>query len=297
MTYAPVILFVYARLAHTQRTIEALGKNLLADKTDLIVYSDAAKDKSQEEAVAKVRHYLKTVDGFKSVMIIEREKNWGLANSILSGVSETLASNSSVIVLEDDLVTSPYFLNFMNEGLVKYETIEAVASIHGYVYPTINAHQPFFLRGSDCWGWATWERAWKTFNQNGLELLEELEKKKLSSEFDFESSYPYTKMLKDQIAGKNNSWAVRWKASTFLNNQLVLYYHESLVQNIGNDNTGTHSDTTDVFEVKLANTYNGIPELIIEENKNIRKKFSEFYKSTSPSFLQKVKAKLKSLRN
>src|SRR5690606_31084323 len=160
---------------HTQQTVEALQKNILAEESDLIIYSDAEKHQKNRGSVNDVRAYIKTIDGFNSVSIIERDKNYGLANSIIDGVTTVVEKYGKVIVLEDDLVTSPYFLQFMNDGLNIYDENKDVASIHGYVYP-VNGHLPeiFFLRGADCWGWATWKDMWALFETDGAKLLNEL---------------------------------------------------------------------------------------------------------------------------
>lgn len=251
----PIALFTYRRLGHTQRTIEALAANHGANESDLVIYSDAARDQFAEEDVRAVRSYLGTVSGFRSLRIIEREKNLGLAQSIIRGVTEMLAESENVIVVEDDLVTAPYFLRYMNDGVRHYQDDPRVVSVHGYVYP-VNCQLPetFFLRGADCWGWATWRRGWSVFNPDGTALLSELKDRKLTWQFDFDGTYGYTKMLEDQIAGANDSWAVRWYASAFLREKLTLYPGRSLVQNIGNDLSGTHCGVTTYYDVQVSQT-------------------------------------------
>lgn len=249
---APVVLFTYARLAHTMRTVEQLAHNALAEQTDLIIFSDAAKNEKSQSAVDEVRAYLPTISGFRSVTVHHRPHNFGLSKSIIDGVTRSLQEHDCVIVLEDDMVTSPHFLTYMNEGLNHYAERTEVVSIHGYVYP-VERELPevFFLRGADCWGWATWRRGWQIFNPDGPALLAELKAQGLGKQFDFNGSYPYMKMLEDQIAGRNDSWAIRWYASAFLAEKLTLYPGQSLVQNIGNDASGTHCGTTDVWDVQL----------------------------------------------
>ena len=155
MKISPVVLFTYNRLEHTQHTVHALQKNLLASKSDLVVFSDAAKSDAQANSVAEVRRYIKQIGGFKSVTIFERETNMGLANSIISGVTSIVNNHGRVIVLEDDLVTSPYFLTYMNLALEKYADDDRIASIHGYSYPVKEQlPEAFFLSGAACWGWA-----------------------------------------------------------------------------------------------------------------------------------------------
>ena len=239
---APIALFVYNRPGHTRWTIEALQKNILASDSDLIIFSDGPKDAAgSKQSVLAVRAYLKTIQGFKSVKIMEREKNQGLAKSIIAGVTSVVGEFGKVIILEDDMVSSQYFLQYMNEALGLYEKEDDVISIHGYIYPVKGIlPETFFLKGADCWGWATWKRGWDLFEPDGKKLLRELKETNLTKEFDFSGSYPYTKMLKDQIAGRNNSWAIRWYASAFLKNKLTLYPGKSLIYNTGFDGSGTH---------------------------------------------------------
>src|SRR5512146_318351 len=211
---APVALFVYNRPWHTRQAVEALLANAEAPETPLYIYSDAPKDAAASKLVAEVRGYIASITGFKSVSIIERDHNFGLASSIIDGVTRMCRENGRVIVLEDDLVVSRYFLKFMNDGLRFYEDDDRVISISGYVYPVRERlPETFFLRGADCWGWATWKRGWDLFEEDGRKLLEQLVGKGLLDRFDLFGAYGYSQMLRDQIRGKNSSWAVRWYAS------------------------------------------------------------------------------------
>lgn len=253
MKLAPIVVFAYNRPDHLRQTILALKQNVLADESDLYVYSDAQKSEAQSNKVEAVREYTRLIDGFKSVTIVERETNLGLASSIIEGVTTIVNKYGRIIVLEDDMVTSPYFLSYMNEALEKYADEDRVVSIHGYVYP-VKQHLPeaFFLPGADCWGWATWSRGWNCFNSDGQSLLEELKRTKQIRSFDFNGAYPFSKMLEEQIMGKNDSWAIRWYASAFLAGKLTMYPGRSLVHNIGNDRTGIHCIETTDWDVKLS---------------------------------------------
>ena len=299
---APIVLFVYNRLEHTQQTIRALLANHLASESDLLIYSDGPKDlEGDARNVQAVRSYLHQVQGMKSITIILREKNLGLAANIISGVSEVVERWGRVIVLEDDLVTSPFFLQYVNDGLEMYAQEERVASIHGYVYP-LGLEQKqllpetFFLRGADCWGWGTWQRAWRYFEADGNKLLAELEEKKLQGLADFNNSYGYTKMLKEQIRGINNSWAIRWYFSAFLSEMLTLYPKESLVLNIGNDGSGTHCGSTEVFSGLLQSQKVSMEKQLPVESKIARESFTFFYKKRKwdiRDILEKVRGRWK----
>ena len=279
MNCSPIVLFTYNRLTHTQQTVEALQKNFLASDSDLIIYSDGAKNEQAFSQVNEVREYLKTIKGFKSVSIIERDKNWGLADNIIDGVTEIVNKYGTIIVLEDDMITSQFFLKYMNEALEFYENEQNVISIHGYNYP-VKEKLPdtFFLKGADCWGWATWKRGWNLFEPDGKKLYNEIVNKKLKNEFNFYNSYDYLNMLKRQCKGKNNSWAVRWYASAFLKNKLTLYPGKSLINNIGLDGSGTHCANGNNLSAELKNNMIKIGNITIEENQIAKKAISSFFR-------------------
>ncbi len=160
MKLSKIALFVYNRPEHVKKAVESLVSNIGSNESELFIFSDGPKDEKDEKLVLAVRKILKEVRGFKKVKLIIRNENIGLSKSIISGISEVFENTDRIIVLEDDLVTSKYFLKFMNEGLEFYQNIEEVISIHGYVYPVNEVlPQTFFLKGADCWGWATWKRA------------------------------------------------------------------------------------------------------------------------------------------
>ena len=241
---APVALFVYRRPAHARQAVQSLLANAEAPRTQLVVFSDGPRKADTQGDVAQVRAYARGITGFAGVRVVERERNLGLAQSILAGVGEMLAEHGRVIVVEDDLVVSPFFLAYMNEGLRRYAGHERVASIHGYMYPShVALPETFFLRGADCWGWATWDRAWRHLETDGRKLEAQLRGRGLAREFDLDGRYPFLRMLQAQIAGRNDSWAIRWHASTFLADMLTLYPGRSHVVNTGADGSGTHSRT------------------------------------------------------
>jgi hypothetical protein len=276
---APIVVFTYNRPEHTQRTLNALLINPLANESDIIIYSDSARTANHNKAVDEVRSYLSELTGFRSIKVIHRDKNFGLAESIIQGVTEVLQQSEKVIVLEDDMVVSPYFLEYMNEALEQFVDDDRVISVHGYVYPVdIELPEAFFIRGADCWGWATWRRGWEIFNPNGKYLLDELTRRGLLRSFDFNSTSPHSKMLKEQIKGENDSWAVRWYASAFLANKLTLYPGRSLVNNIGNDSSGTHCVTSEDFDVELSKTSINLKNVIVDVSPIALEAFEYYFK-------------------
>lgn len=296
MIFAPIVLFTYNRLYHTQQVVKALSNNQYASQSDLIIYSDGYKDDKEKCEVEKIRLFLDSIVGFHSIQVIIRNKNWGLANNIIDGVTSIVNKYGKVIVLEDDLVVSPYFLKYMNEALDLYEKEEQVACIHGYVYPVKRQlPETFFIKGADCWGWATWKRGWDLFCPDGKALLNEIGKRRLRREFDFNNSYPYFRMLNHQIEGKNNSWAVRWYASAFLHNKLTLYPGRSLVKQIGVDGSGTHCGVNEMFNVTLTDSPIELSKIAVQESKQGRNAFIFYFRYVM--FYYKVKARLKRIFN
>lgn len=289
MTCSPIALFVYNRLWHTTQTVEALKKNKFAEESDLFIFSDGSRGDYDYAMVQEVRSYIKNISGFRSVNIIDREKNFGLANNIISGVTDIVNRYGEIIVLEDDMVTSPYFLSYMNTALQVYKESDKVISIHGYIYPVSDQlPETFFIRGADCWGWATWKRGWDLFESDGQKLLSQLIEKRLTKEFDFGGSFDYTRMLKEQISAKNNSWAIRWYASAFLNEKFTLYPGISLLKNIGHDGQGTHCQKTNIFDCDIAQKMIKVEQIPVSENPLARKAITKYFWKSKRHIISKV---------
>lgn len=293
MELAHIIVFAFNRPLHFKLTIEALLRNQLALESSITIYCDGPRNQLDVANVKSVRAFAKSINGFKTIEVIEQSSNKGLSKSIIDGVTDALSKYESVIVLEDDLVSSPYFLTYMNNSLKMYENCVNVVSIHGYCYPVKQElPESFFIRGADCWGWATWKRGWATFEQDGSKLLNKLKEQSLCSEFDFYNTYPYTRMLENQIAGRIQSWAIRWYASAFLNNMLTLFPGNSLIKNIGNDFSGTNSWEGDRFKVDLQMKLINFSYVEPVENIHAKKIIAHFFQSTKKNTLLRVFSRL-----
>ena len=293
-TYAPILLFVYNRPEHVRRNIQALLKNELAAESELFIYSDAAKDETSQATVKEVRAFIRSIQGFKKITITERAENWGLARSIIDGVTTQINRYGRVIVLEDDLVVAPHFLQFMNDALETYRDEERV----GHIQACDFTHAPslpdtFLIKWTGSWGWGTWDRVWKHFNADGKALLTELESRKLTYTFDFNGKYGYTRMLRRQIEGKNNSWAIRWNASLFLKGILSLNVGKSLVQNEGFDGSGTNCGGGGLYASELYMERLPVKKISpIEENIQARNAYVRYYARTN-SFMAKAIRRIK----
>lgn len=294
MHLAPIILFTYNRLEHTKKTIESLSKNALAKESELYIYSDAAKTETDLEKVKAVREYIYTIYGFKKINIIEAKKNKGLANSVIDGVTEIINKYKKVIVLEDDLVTSKYFLEYMNESLNLYEKREDIWSIAGYS-PNIDIPKEYkydiYLTYRGCsWGWATWKDRWDGIDWNIRDYSEFKKNKKLITEFDISGS-DMSPMLDDQMNGRINSWAIRWCYNQYKQKKLTVYPVKSLVRNIGNDLSGTHTSITNKYDCELLDKKVNV-ENVHKIDNYICEKFKEFY---DLNFIYKVAIIIKKL--
>ncbi len=255
MILSPIVLFIYNRPLHTQRVLDGLANNPESKQSILYIFSDGLKENAplnDLDLINQTRAVVENESRFKEVIIIKNDKNKGLANSIIDGVNLVLSSFEKIIVIEDDILPQKGFLKYMNEALNLYEATDEIGCIHAWNY-TFNKNSikqsTFLLKGADCWGWGTWKRAWDLFESNGSLLLNEIQSNNLEFEFDRKNTHAFTNMLKDQIVGKNNSWAIRWHASLFLANKFCVHPRIPIVKNIGFDGSGTHCDNSDILQI------------------------------------------------
>jgi len=254
MSLAPIVLFVYNRPWHTKQTIEALLKNTLASESELVIYSDAAKNETAEQAVKEVRKYIHSINDFKTITVVERDKNMGLADSIIDGVTSIVKRYGKVIVLEDDLVTSPYFLKFMNDALVAYQSEEKVFTVSGYSglkIPFEDERSLYLSHISSSWGWGTWSKEWNTIEWDKGFCFEILRNKKLLKGFEAKIGNNRIRMLKKQTQGKINSWAIRRLFNQLIQDKMTVFPRLSYVRNIGHDGSGVHCGVDTSFDIAL----------------------------------------------
>ncbi len=244
--YTPVALFTYKRPEHTRATLNALGQNTLASATELVIYCDGPKNDEDRSAVEAVRSLVRQASGFASVRIIERECNVGLADSIIAGVTDILKTHESIIVIEDDLVTSPHFLEYMNAALVHYKNDPKAFSIGAYNFPPktmpIPSDYPWdtYVSFRCCsWGWGTWADRWKQINWH-MDYYSAFMRDQAGQEAFNRGGPDMTQLLKLQYEGRIDSWAIRFCYAHHANNMHCIYPVKSLVRNIGLDNSGSH---------------------------------------------------------
>jgi len=291
--YAPIVLFVYNRPIHTERTLTALANNYLAADSDLFIFSDFPKNSEAEDNVKQVRDFIKSISSFKSITIIEREVNFGLVKSISEGVTDIINRFGKIIVVEDDLITHKQFLEYMNTSLDMYQHNKDVYQITGYSHiPAKNnivKNPSYFLKISSTWGWATWADRWGIFS-NGLAGVKGLtNNNKLKYLFNYNNSYNYFKLLNDTRKGKVKSWGIVWYWNIFSNNGLTLYPYETLIDQIGFDGTGQNAKNyiMTARRIKL-NNYEFTFPTAIEESPSDRKKVIKILKYRKLSLIVNI---------
>jgi len=268
-----------------------LEKNLLAADTEVHIFSDGPKRSEDAGEVDNVRALIRRAWTFKRITIVERDRNWGLAANIMDGVAKIVNEHGSIIVLEDDLETSPYALTYFNDALRRYAEVDRVMEISGYMYPVRDPQrlpESFFFRVANSWGWATWKRAWSHFNPDINQLTKNFSRADVAR-FSVGRSENFWRQVKLFKAGKIDSWAIRWYLSVFNQNGLVLYPRHSMVQNIGTDGSGTHfSHREDAYNVQLATAAVGGFPSEIKESPEAYEAIRYFYRHRKGSFFRRL---------
>jgi hypothetical protein len=294
---APVVLFVYNRLDKTQKTLNSLKANSLALETELFIFSDAAKNEKDINDVTKVRELIKKVEGFKLVTIKEQTKNKGLAASIIDGSTEVIEKYGKIIVLEDDHITSPDFLEYMNDALDFYKDDKKIWSITGYTpdikMPTNYKYDIYVLGRAHCWSWATWVDRWQTvdwiicdykkFCCNPIAVYHFCS---FGDDLFFQ--------LMSNMQNKSKTWYVRWCYSQIKQKRLCVYPVQSKVNNIGFDGSGEHCTLNDLnkFTIKILSVKKIEFVKSLKQNNTIKRRFSKLY---SVRFFVVLKNKFKNL--
>ena len=288
---APIVLFTYNKLDTLKKTVQHLKKNKLARKSNIFIYSDFYKTNVDKIYVLKVRKYLREVQGFKKKKIILRNKNYGLAKNIVNGVSEVMKNHSKAIILEDDILVSKYFLDYMNSSLNLYKKKKNIWHISGWNYniKLKSEHDVYFTRTMNCWGWATWKDRWKCYKKNPKEIVKKWSLSDINK-FNFEDSYNFFSQIERNLSGQIDTWAIFWYAVIFKNKGLCVNPINTLVTNIGVGKFATNTKSSNNIFTSNINDHNLLPKKFpnkILENKKI------FY-SIKINFLKlKIKNKIK----
>jgi len=294
---SPIVISTYIRLEHLKKTISALQVNSLADKSHLFILSDAPKE-GDELRVKKVRNYLKTITGFAQITLIEREENGRVTNN-RGGMRQVLDEYGKLIFLEDDIITAPGFLEYMNLALNKYANDPKVFSISGYCPPILipNNYEfdAYFVRRFNAWGFGIWKDRFDTIQYVSEQRYADF----INSEDDVRDftengGVDMLEMLRVDAAGRIDALDVKAMFAQYKLDQYTLYPVSSLIQNIGMDGSGLHSSRTRRFNVAISEKVDSflLPASMFTESEIIK----EFIKFRRPRLIQKVASLLRLLR-
>lgn len=273
---APIAFFAFNRPSHTARTLAALGAARRSANSDLHAFVDGARTDAEQTQVEAVIDAVKRATGFRSVNLHASQVNKGLYRSITEGVSQVLVQSNRVVVVEDDVLVSPFFLEYMNDALERYGDESRVGSVHGYSPPLEGLPEYFFLPGADCWGWATWVDRWSLFESDPKMLLNGIVTNGLVSDFCRSHGTQSLLQLARRVRGHNQSWAIMWHASLFLARRLTLHPGRSFVQNIGNDGSGVHAAATNAHSTQMVTGYAGLPVIPVHPDERAAAALSKF---------------------
>lgn len=239
---APIAVFAYNRPDHLRRTLQSLMACEGADAAPITVFIDGPKNAGGGQATEQVRQVAAAILG-DGADIRVADTNMGLSKSIVGGVGEVLDRHGSVIVVEDDLALAPSFLTYMNAALERYQSDESVYQISGHMFDVpefAERKEALFLPFTTTWGWATWSRAWKAYDGDATGWERLRKDRALRRRFDLDGAYPYTWLMERQQRGQSDSWGIRWYWSVFQRDGICLFPPISLVNNTGQDGSGTH---------------------------------------------------------
>ncbi len=292
---APIAMIVYNRPEHTRKTLEALERNTLAKDTELFIFCDGPKPgitEAQLEKVMATRAVCKERKWCGTVHVIEREKNIGMAASIIEGFSEVVNKFGRAIEIEDDVATGKYFLEYMNDALDRYENDKQVMHISGWRDPIWNTKKDgaYFHPVVDPWGFATWKDRWQYFKKDPQYYIDTFTPEMIYH-FNIDGTDPKQfGIIESNAAGRMNTFCAFWYASVFTHNGLCLAPTKSLVRNIGLDGTGVHCGKSRWETVKdsIDNKIVHFPtELKVNQKEYRRDKFHVWCMNFHPLYLIK----------
>jgi hypothetical protein len=283
---APIAVFVYRRPLHADRLIDSLLANEEVAGSPLFVFCDGARGDFDLEGVTATRRVVRERLG-NLATIIEREENRGLAVSIIEGVTDLSRRYGKVIVLEDDLMLHSDCIAFLNAALRQYANEHSIYHVNAYRYPIPKGAMPCLSRLPSSWGWGTWERAWAAFEADATALDRRIRRENLVAAMDFGGKFPFHAMLRDQAAGRIDSWAIRWYASVLLRRGLAVYPDVSQVLNGGMDNSGEHCGVESAYDVEVGTANRSWPVDLTEDELTYRQ-MQAFFDTIRAPLLRRI---------
>jgi len=251
MSSTGIAVFAYNRPDHLDRVLSGLKEN---DVEHLYIFSDGAKETEDDQQVKAVRERIDQIDWCQTT-VRAHDRNLGLAESLTNGIRRVFENHSRIVVLEDDCVPAPNFISFMNDVLNRYADNKRVMNVSGYSppieIPEDYAYDVYFTYRSSSWGWGTWRSAWEHFEQDPFTLDQLKNKKKQLKSVTQKAGNDLYPMMRNQLQGDLDSWAVWWSYAIGKNSGLCATPVESKIRNIGHDGTGTHTGKSKKYDVDV----------------------------------------------
>lgn len=242
MSLAPVIVFAYNRPELLEKTLNALKQNELADQSIFYIYCDGPKSNATSEQLSSVfetRKVARSKQWGKEVHVIESSQNKGLGTSIISGVTEVIEKYGKAIVVEDDLLTSPFFLHYMNQCLEHYESRKSVFSISGLsrpyperFFPREYPYDVYVSLTHHPTGWATWSDRWAQVDWNAYNYRLLQTDPNILQAFKRAGNEMWDQMVLCKEKGRN-IWSVLFYLAHFENHAISICPIVSYIEHIG----------------------------------------------------------------
>ena len=289
----PVVLFVYNRPLHTKEVLQSLSDCMYAKEVILYIFSDAPKNEKAVETVQQVRSIIadeKWKNCFHEVIVIEAEKNKGLATSVITGVTQVVDKHGQVVVIEDDNRVAKDFIDYMRRGLEFYRDNPQIGSIGAFkipfALPKDYQHDVFLMGRSTSYAWATWKDRWDLIDWDVSDYETFRNNRKERARFD-EYGADRSHMLDAQMQGRIDSWAIRFSYAMFKHNLFAILPVQTRVENTGFDGTGVHNGKKNKrFIARIDPDMKPAEFENVELDLRIKKRYAAVFK---PSFKGRIK--------
>lgn len=238
----PVVIIIYHRPQMTEKVIDSLRE---VKPSQIFVIADGPKDKLDAGKCKAARDLINSIDWKCRIRKNYSSINLGLRKRVVTGLDWVFSKVDRAIILEDDLIIDKSFYIFCEKMLEKYKDDSKIISVSGnnFLFGKRNIKDSyFFSRHIYSWGWATWRRAWKLYDDTMSDWPRVKSKKILKDRFEgfMESAY-WNKIFNLTFERKINSWAYAWTYTALVNNKLTIVPSVNLVSNIGTGRDATHT--------------------------------------------------------
>ena len=246
----PVVFLIFNRPDETARVFEKIRD---ARPPKLLVVADGPRpDRSGEtQNCLATRKVIERVDWPCEVLTNYADVNLGCKKRVSSGLDWVFKTVPEAIILEDDCLPDPTFFRFCEELLERYRDDERVMMISGdnvQFGRTRTSYSYYFSRYAHIWGWASWRRAWKSYDVT-MRLWPELRDGGWLRDILHDAAVEqywhriFEKVYRDEI----DTWDYPWIFTCMANSGLIAMPNVNLISNIGYGASATHTTAKSIF--------------------------------------------------